>query len=81
MQMPGKTIKKIAILQTMDAIKFTDSGRDRATPAPFALKYNYHYPSTARLAFRIKDFPYLRIQELSAAGSRRLPAAQTLDSP
>jgi hypothetical protein len=58
MQMPGKTIKKIAILQTMDAIKFTDSSRDRD-----------------------KDFPYLRIQELSAAGSRRLPAVQTLDSP
>jgi hypothetical protein len=34
MQMPDKTIKKIAILQTMDAIKFTDSSRDRAIPRP-----------------------------------------------
>ena len=58
MQDAGQDDQKIAILQTMDAIKFTDSSRDRD-----------------------KDFPYLRIQELSAAGSRRLPAVQTLDSP
>jgi hypothetical protein len=30
MEMPGKTIKKIAILQTMGAIKFTDPNLDTA---------------------------------------------------
>ena len=32
MQMPGKIIKKIAILQTMGAIKFTDPNLDTAFP-------------------------------------------------
>ncbi len=43
MQIPGKTIKKIAILQTMDAIKFTDLSRDTAIPrALCSCKYDYH---------------------------------------
>jgi hypothetical protein len=32
MQTPGKTIKKIAMLQTMGAIKFTDPNLDTAFP-------------------------------------------------
>jgi hypothetical protein len=32
MQTPGKTTKKIAILQTMGAIKFTDPNLDTALP-------------------------------------------------
>jgi hypothetical protein len=37
MQMPGKTIKKIAILKTMGAIKFTDPNLDPTLPRALRL--------------------------------------------
>ncbi len=63
MQMPGKTIKKIAILQTMGAIKFTDPNLDTALPralrSSIRLQISMHshaFPFSGLRIFRIVKF-------------------------